>query len=877
VSLEPGRTIAHYQVLSKIGAGGMGEVWRATDLKLGRDVALKLLPAAFSGETERMQRFQREAQVLAALNHPNIAAIYGIEQVEDTTFLVLELVEGPDLAEQLARGPLPLDQALDVARQMADALEAAHERGIVHRDLKPANVKRTPEGKVKILDFGLAKALAADDGGRVDSSLSPTITSLSTKAGVILGTAAYMSPEQARGSPVDRRADVWAFGCILLELLTGESPFHEATVSDTVASILRSEPDWERLPRDTPAAVRHLLHRCLDKDPRRRLRDIGEARVALEDATIAEAEAPSAAALPPPATARRWTEIAVAVALTALATLLLTRALRRPAPEQPLRRFEAVSGAFVPSSAVLAPDGAKVAFVRDDRLWLRFLDRLDPVPLEGTEGARHAAWSSDGESLLFLAHGDLLSVPVTGGAPLTVALGIGELGEVGGIAVRGDRVLVASGDAGVRELSTRGGEPTDLVVPNGDTEGDLHEPEFLPDGSILLVVHRVPEGPDTIGVYRDGRIKYVVQTGGQNVRGPVYSPTGHLVYHRSGAKAGLWAVPFSLGDLETTGDPLLITTNGTSPSVAADGTLLYVRNAGEGGVRSQLVWVERDGTVGEPVGPVMDGICAPALSPDGRRVAIMRPETEPGNIWIFDVETGTRSRLTFGSPADWDPLWTPDGKDIIFWQGSSRALARIPADGSGRAERIVKQDLLDSGNATLSADGRWMAFWARTGPLEQDILALDLAGDGAPVPLVATPAIDHYPHISPDGAYLAYMSNESGRSEVYLTRFPGGEGKWQASFQGGTLPLWSPVGDELFFLSGTVLQSVKVTLGTVPRIGEAVRLFDAVDANVNVGSNQRYEVSRDGKRFLMVKDRQNEGSPAGIVIDDGWLPALRAP
>ncbi|MGD8396020.1 MAG: protein kinase [Candidatus Eiseniibacteriota bacterium] len=879
--LEPGKDIAHYHVVAKLGEGGMGEVWRATDRKLGRDVALKLLPATCSGDPERMARFQREAQVLASLNHPNIAAIYGIEQVGGESFLVLELVEGPDLTEHLAHGPLPLEQALDVARQMADALETAHERGIVHRDLKPANVKRTPDGRVKILDFGLAKALQQGGGGEPDSSLSPTITSLSTRAGVILGTAAYMAPEQARGGEVDRRADVWAFGCVLLEMLTARNPFREPTVSDTLASILRSEPDLDALPEDTPAPVRRLLRRCLDKDPRRRLRDIGEARVAIEDVLAGDAEEPgesSTVTASPPARRQGigWAGMLLAMALTAVVTAALFSVFREPTPRQHPRRFEAVTGAFVPSSVALSPDARKIVFIRDDHLWLRFLDRLEPVRLEQTQGATKVAWSPDSESILFVAHGDLLSIPIAGGAPRTVALGIGEVGAVGGVAVFGDRVIFASGDAGIRELSTRGGEPRDVVVPDGKTESDFHQPSFLPGGEILYVVHDVSDGPDAIAVYREGSAEIVLETPEQGIRSPVYSPTGHLVYRRHGAKAGLWAAPFSPERLQVVGEPFLITTNGVFPSVADDGTLLFVSNTGEGGVRTQLVWVRRDGAVGEPVGPEMEGIGAPAISPDGKRIAIMKPDTESGNIWLFDAEGGGRTRLTFGSRPDWDPVWSADGESVVFWEGTSRVLTRIFADGSGRAERLVKPDMLDSGNPSMSPDGKWMVFWARTGPLEQDLLVVDLEGDGTPVPIVDSPAIENYPAISPDGNYLAYTSNESGRFEVYLTRFPGGEGKWQVSIQGGSLPEWSPAGDELFYVAGTVLLAVPVTLGSVPRYGEPVPLFDAVDSHVNIGWNQRYAVSRDGKRFLMVKDRQSEDAQPGMVINYDWPAAAEA-
>jgi len=859
----------------------MGEVYRASDPKIGRDVAIKVLPADFAADKDRVARFEQEAQAAGALNHPNILAIYDIDTDDGLLFVVSELLEGEELRELLDEGSIPLRKAIDYAQQIVSGLTAAHEKGITHRDLKPENLFITKDDRVKILDFGLAKLRETNIS--IHGSEDATRKAL-TDPGMVMGTAGYMSPEQVRGQKIDHRSDIFSFGVILYEMITGNRAFQEESLAETMSAIVKEEPQdmTESNPNISPA-LEGIVYRCLEKKPDRRFQstsDLGFALGTLTTTSGSQAET----VFSPPNSRRRFRAsnyllgIVPAVALTAIAALALFWFFREPQPQPHASTFVAFEGGFVPASALISPDGRKIAFLRDARLWVRHLDQLEPVRLEGTEGATLAVWSPDSESILYIARGDLLSVPVAGGAPVTVAFGVGEavFGGAGGLGVLGDRVVYASGDAGIQEVSLHGGKPRDVVVPNGDPEADFHTPSFLPDGGILFVVHRAPEIADTIAVNRDGRTKYVFQTEGQGIVSPVYSRTGHLVFRRNGPKAGLWAAPFSLASLEVTGEPFLITKNGIFPTVADDGTLLFVRNAGEGGVRSQLVWVARDGTVGESVGPEMDGISSPALSPDGKRVAIMRPEVEPGNIWVFDVDGDSRSRLTFGSPTDWDPVWSADGKSIVFWQGSTRVLARIPADGSGQAERIVKPELLDSGVPSMSPDGKWMAFWARPEPLVQDLMAVDLTGDGTPVPVVASPAIENHPSISPDNRYLAYVSNESGRFEVYVTRFPSGEGKWQISTQGGLQPKWSPSGGELFYVRGSVLCSVKITLADVPSFNEPVDLFDAVNSSLIVGWNQRFEVSRDGKSFLMVKDRQSQDSPPGIVISYGWLAAAQA-
>jgi len=876
LSIEPGQSLSHYRIHEKIGEGGMGEVYRATDTTLGRDVAIKVLPEEVAGNPERLARFQREAQLLASLNHPNIAAIYGLEESGETPFLVLELIEGEDLSGRLSRGLIPASETLEIARQIAEALEEAHEQGIVHRDLKPANIKLTPAGKVKVLDFGLAKAFETTPDGRIDPSLSPTLTVAATRAGIIMGTAAYMSPEQARGAAVDKRADIWAFGCVILEMLTGRGTFAGDTISDILASVLKTEPEWEGLPPDTPRALRRLLRRCLQKDPRKRLRDIGEARIRIEEMLAGTAEEETASTAPAMASTgpRRWPLITIgAMVVTAVLTALLVPSFRGDSPDLAVQKFEIVRESLEIDSQyapVLSPDGARIAYVNQNRLWIRELDNLEARPLSGTDGARYPFWAPDSDFLGYVKDGSIWKISTRGGQATTIAGAVGTFNTAGGLAWGEDgRIVFSRGSTGLSEVSARGGDPQDILSPAPETESDFHQPHVLPDGrGILFVVHRMPSGPDTLCVFSGGERKVILQLDSQFLWAPFYSSTGHILYRRRGTNAGLWAAPFSLSRLEVTGEPFLIEPDGDYPTVSADGTLLYIRGAGSG--LRQLVRVNREGVVEGTIGQPQARIASPSVSPDGRHVAVMARENESWDIWIHDVERGTRTRLTFGAGQDWDPTWTPDGKRVIFWDGSTRAISMKAADGTGETEILVTEKIIDSGIPSVSPDGKLMAFWGINRETREDLYTMPLDGDRKPVMLLQTPASEEHPRISPDGRYLAYVSDESGRVEVYLTQFPGGEGKWQVSVNGGQTPAWDRRGDRLYYREEDAIMEVDVVTEPAVELGSPRKLFTAVEAGVEIFGYTRFDVAPD-ERFMMVREIKEEGVEPSLVLVRNWL------
>jgi eukaryotic-like serine/threonine-protein kinase len=605
----PGARLGVYEIIGPLGAGGMGEVFRARDTRLQRDVALKLLPVDFASDPGRLARFTREAQLLAALNHPNIAAIHGLEESPSmgagqppTRALVLELVEGPTLADRLAQGPLPVDEAVPIARQIAEAIEVAHEQGIIHRDLKPANIKLRPDGTVKVLDFGLAKALGAPwtaSSAAQDATQSSTLTSLPTVAGKILGTAAYMSPEQARGGIVDRRTDIWSFGVMLFEMLVGRRPFGGGSISDAMAAILRDEPRWTMLSPSTPPKLRDLVRRTLEKDPRRRLRDIGDARVVLEEIQSG-AGAAEPAALPVRRTsgwmlAMPW---ALAVASIAAAGVLAWRARSASAPDVPTIKYTlAIPNLELERTLLpaLAPDGTRVVYSRDGRLWVRELDRLESRPLSGVIGAQFPFWSPDGRQVAYLTSSALWRVPIDGGPPVRVASYRFSKGRrtPGGVWRRDGTIVFAPATTGtgLMTVSANGGEFRELITRDPGTETDFHRPSLLPDGqSILLVIDRPDTGADTIGVLMGETRKTILRLNGEFLDSPVYSPTGHLMYHRETTTPGIWAVPVSLERLEVTGRPCLVVPQGSWPAVGANGILLYAESEMSG--LEELVWLD---------------------------------------------------------------------------------------------------------------------------------------------------------------------------------------------------------------------------------------------------------------------------------------------
>ncbi len=890
--LESGRSLAHYRLAAKIGEGGMGVVWRASDMTLGRDVALKVLPEAFARDPERMARFEREARLLAALNHPNIASIHGLDSAEGVRFLVMELVDGEDLATRLSRGPMPVTEALAAARQVAEALEAAHERGIVHRDLKPANIKLTADGRVKVLDFGLAKALEGDPSSGAsasDLSQSPTITGPMTSANVILGTAAYMSPEQARGHAVDRRADVWAFGVVLFEMLTGKQLFHGETTSDTLAAVLKTDPDWNALPRATPPRVRALLARCLERNSRRRLRDIGEARVLLEDVIAGTGTEEPAG---PPAAAKGGGIGAAALLAGGLVAgivvaVLFARITARPPAEAPMRRFIVATGdeqGQTPSDPAVSRDGRMIAFVRNDKLWVQALDEFEPRERPALPGVRRPFWSPDGRWVGFIAGTRVMKTSVEGGEPQTICDARGSFtgGSGAGWTDRGTIVCSRGETDGVLEASELGGDPRTIVLPDSGSESDLHEPSALPGGrGVLFVPHR-REGYDTIELIVNGKRKRILRLPGQSLNNPIYSPTGHLLFQRSPTNRGIWAVPFSLERLETTGPPFLVVSGASFPSVSADGSLVYL--AGDAGVSNQIVLVDRTGRELSAVGTPENGQeLGPALSPDGTRVAIARgAEAATGDIWIVDAARGTNTRLTFDDGAEGAPVWSPSG-DRVVYQARARDCPAVDcwliltraADGSGAADTIGHGVL-----PAISPDGRY-ATWSVLTRAGLDLVYAPLDRSQTPRPLVSDKGTQADGRVSPTGGYVAYSSDESGRGEVFLKRFPSGDGKWQLSVDGGGWARWNRKGDRLYYVRDDDIMEVAIeTAGRPsPQVGTPHKLFTRQTAGSMRfgGIPAAFDVSGDGERFLVMKSVNRDTRDRSIVVMQNWLAAFKTP
>jgi len=846
--------LGNYEVLEKIGAGGMGEVYRARDARLGRDVALKLLPDAFANDPERLARFEREARLLASLNHASIGAIYGFEQHEGARFLILELVPGEDLSQRIARGALSLDEALPIARDIAEAVEFAHEQGVVHRDLKPANVKITPDGRVKVLDFGLAKALEGDDGRDPRLSQSPTILASSpTIAGVILGTAAYMSPEQARGKLVDKRSDVFAFACVLYEMLTGQLAFPGETVSDTLASVLKTQPDYALLPSGTPRAIRDLLKRCFEKDPKLRLRDIGEARIAIDHARHAPEEE-TAAVIAAPAAHRRRNLVWVGVAIAAAgAAFLAARATVPAPPEPPLRKFEIVlvdsleTGLESEGRLGLSPDGSRLAYVHANRLWVRDWAEPEPREVPGSEGADVVFWSPDGQNVAFFANQRIMRNRLDGGNSTTLC-NITETmtGGRGAVWTADDRILFTGGTPrGMYEVSALGGDAVVWRSPGVDSVQDYHEPSLLPDGRSILVVSHDRDGPERISVITGGKIKHILRLPGLRIWDPVYSPTGHVLFRRTPTNPGVWALPFSLDRLEATGEPFMVAASAAHPQVAGNGMLITRRTRDLGMV--QLFWVNRKGEFQTAASPASTAVGHPALSPDGKRLAMCFNDGVSFDVRVLDVERETLTRVTYGTAAEISPSWSADGAFIYFQDGGTQTIKRVHADGTGTPE-----DIRSGMSPDVTPDGKAVVFvrdFNETGN-QADIVWASLEDSTRERVLVSGPARQNGPAVAPNGEYFAYSSDESGKGEVYLSRLPDGSGKWQVSVEGGIVPRWSRSGKRLYYLAGVDVMEVDVSFTPTLSLGKPRVLFQVDQGRFVAGQPARYAVEGEGERFL---------------------------
>jgi eukaryotic-like serine/threonine-protein kinase len=870
--LTTGTRIGDCEILSAIGAGGMGEVYRARDTQLDRDVAVKVLPDLFAADPDRLMRFEREAKTLATLNHPHIAQIYGVAQAGPLRALVMELVDGEDLSQQIARGPVPVPEALAIGAQIAGALEEAHEAGIVHRDLKPANIKVRDDGTVKVLDFGLAKARDAVASGAVDLVNSPTLTSPAlTRMGVVLGTAAYMAPEQARGKAVDKRADVWAFGCVLYEMLTGAPVFTGETVTDVITGVMTHGPDLNRLPAGTPPAVRRLLARCLERDPRRRLRDIGEARIALEsiDAEPPVSEPRSSTRAPAWRVALPWA-VAVVAVIAAAAVVGLRRA--EPAAELPSLTYRlaiphlSMARTTLPA---LSPDGRRLAYVAGRALWVRELDQLEPRQLSGVEDAHFPFWSPDSRQVAYLHAGALWRVQAEGGRPVMIAAMRANLGARTPAGVwRADGTIVFATSATGSSLiavSDQGGEMRTLHERDPATESDFHRPSLLPDGEgLLFTVDHIGKGADTIGLLARGERKDVLTLPGEVMDSPVYSPTGHIVYHRETNAPGIWAVPFSLERLETTGEPFLVVAGGSWPSVTPQGMLIYADAELTGFM--QLVWADGQGAITPAFPEAFRAIHSPRLSPDGQRLAaVVRTDGAEAAVTIFDLRRQTRAIVErLASPQAEVSWWGSDRVVIARDEATQPTLLVRRADGSPE-ESLPGGGSLPDG----SRDGRALVF-ARLAPGASFDL-WHLAGR-TPALLLGTPHSETQPALSPDATMLAYASNETGRMEVFLRPYPDDGPKVQVSSGGGQVPRWSPTGDRLYYRSGVVSPdgTTGLTAVTVERANglalgppRPVALTGGIETYPG-----GFDIAPDGARLIVVQGVAGGTDPALVVVQN---------
>ncbi len=901
-----GETVAHYRVTSKLGAGGMGEVFRATDSKLNREVALKLLPEHFASDRERMGRFHREAQVLASLSHPNIAGIYGLEESGARSALVMELVEGDDLSVRLDRGPIPMLESLRMAQQIAEALEAAHDKGIIHRDLKPANIKITPDGQVKVLDFGLAKAL--DGNGTtslVDAGASATLSLANTRAGIVMGTVAYMSPEQASGSPVDKRSDVWSFGVVLFEMLAGRRLFEGETTSHTMADVLRADIDWTKLPASTPGSIRTLLERCLERDRKRRLQAIGEARITIEDylAHASPSGSRSSAApihAPAPASPSRvpWM-IAALATLSLLAALgLLWRQRGNDTDRLVLRADMRLSDVplytDVGSSIELSPDGTRLVYIagstQTQQLYLRALNQLDGTKIaEGNTGSNspyHPFFSPDGQWLGYVTASELRKVPVSGGTPLTLCKVTRSRGA--SWAPDGTIVFAPNPSSGLFRVSAAGGEPQPLTTLDKSKKEATHRwPQVLPGGKAVIFTSHTQATSDfdnaTIeAVTLATGERKVLQKGGSYGR---YVPSGHLVYV---SKAALFAVPFDLSRLEATGSPAPVVQNvfwnptegAAQFTFSSTGVLTYLRGGPEV-AKYPIVSVDRRGGTSK----LLDEAGAygnPRLSPDGKRLALTVLKDGNFDIWVYDLERGVPTRLTFHDAPETEQVWSPDGRSLAFSSGRSGAdnLYRKRADGSGDEERLTTSDNPMWANA-WSRDGRSLVLvgMGANGNFDVSMLTLE---DKKVHPLIASSFREADPALSPDGRWLAYTSDEAGRLEVYVRPYPSGSGRWQVSDNGGGFPRWAGNGRELFYRvdGGIMAASIEAT-GDSISTGKPTRLFTGGFrgglTGVSIGGNTfaDYDVSADGQHFVMFPSMDAESANRGVVtLVTQWFDEL---
>jgi serine/threonine-protein kinase len=889
----------------------MGEVYRAVDRSLDRQVAIKILPAAFSEDVERLARFEREAKLLAALNHPHIAAIHGLEEADGRRFLVLELVEGLSLRARLMKGPLSIEEALETCRQIAEGLEAAHEKGIVHRDLKPGNIMLSSDGNAKILDFGLAKASGPEPLGP-EADKSPTITGRMTAPGVVLGTAAYMSPEQARGRAIDKRTDIWAFGCVLYECLTGKRAFQGETVSDTMAQILKGEPDWQALPAGTPASIRSLLERCLEKDPKERLHDIADARIEL---SLALRSPEDVIASPAISRRRPMTLLAVGAAAVIIGILIgpairnvvrpkailsvgpVVRSSIRLQPNYRLggedldasisRRLTRTEMALSADGQILVYSASKMDAGPEGKagLFVRKLEELEPVPVKGTEGGHCPFLSPKGDWIGFWSAGRLKKIPIEGGIATDLCAVQRPFGFSWG---DDDRIVfVPDRGSGLMRIPASGGSVETLTVPDRSRGEYAHcLPHVLPGArGILFTIKRHPwdvEPRLAILDLRSGQWRVLLE----NAADGRYAATGHVVFLRQGT---LMAVPFDLRRLELTGQAVPVvagveqTLNTTESyndtgagqfSLSASGCLVYAPGSIDADQENSLVWVDAEGR-DEKIVSFKAPFFSTQLSPDGKRIAYTLLGME-GHVWVLVIARGTATMLTTEGMAEW-ALWTPDGERLIFdWLESGVPnLYCQAADGGSPMERLTESQNFQFAGS-ISPDGGTLAFVELSRETDYDIHFLDLRQRRV-TPFLNSRFFEGYPKFSPDGRLIAYVTDESGRMEVYVQALSGRKGKWRISQEGGASPLWAPDGRRLYYRSGRFGEKVwAVDVDSGPNFSAArpLLLFDQkrYQRGSPVGT---WDISRDGRKFLMVRfENMTVRYATELVLVENWFGEL---
>jgi serine/threonine-protein kinase len=898
-----GSQLGSHEIVALLGKGGMGEVYRARDTRLKREVAIKILPDEFARDTDRVGRFQREAEVLASLNHPNIAGIYNLEEANGSRFLVLELVDGETLADRLARGPMPVDEALSVANSICEALAAAHEKGVVHRDLKPGNIKLTPDGKVKVLDFGLAKLAAKELSSSGEPfSNSPTMFSAATGAGMILGTAGYMSPEQARGKAVDKRSDIWAFACVLFEMLTGTRAFEGEDVTDTIAAVVRGTPNWDALPKDVPEQVRMLLQRCLEKDRAKRLPDISVAQFLMTE-KMAPPVAPASTI--PEKRVRPIAATIIGVLAGAVLTAIAVWTVNRFVPQRPLQlmRFAIVLPPGQPFSAqgadrdiAISPDGTKIVYRANvngqPQFLVRSIDQLEGRVLAGGDQVRSPFISADSHWLGFFTgvSGELKKMPLDGGPPITLCrINAAPRGASWG---PDHNIIFATSDpaTGLLSIAEGGGEPRVLTKPDAAKGGTDHLYPFVLPGAqaVLFTITEVGQSAESgqIAVLdlKTGKWKILIR-GGSNAE---YVDTGHIVYAAGGT---LRAVRFDPSRLEVLSDPVPVVekvmiagTGAAEFATSRTGSLIYMLgSSGATGPGRSLAWINRQGKE-EPIGAPARAYVIPRISPDGTRAALDIRDQE-NDIWVWDFARKTLTRLTIDPRPDQYPVWTPDSARIIFYSVRDQ-IGNIywqAANNTGVVERLTTGPTPQR-PTSISRDGTRLVFFEDTPPTGNDIGMMTMGDKRTTETLIHSPFRELNPEISPDGRWIAYESDESGTNQVYVRPFPNVDGgHWQVSTGSGSRPMWARSGRELFYVDDAANKLMVVPVQTGGQAfsqGTPVKVFDNRVTVNGLALQRTFDISPDGQRFLVIKDntatdQTSTATLASMVVVLNWTEELK--